>query len=165
MAKEASFDIVSKVEVQEVTNAVNQTDKELNQRFDLKGTNCSVEWDSKEIINIKAPDEMKLRNVLDILKEKFIKRNISLKSIEEGDIESALGGTVKQEIKIKQGIDKDNAKKINTLIKNSKIKVSSQLQEDQIRVMGKNIDDLQAVMKICKASDIELDLQYINFRS
>lgn len=165
MAKEASFDIVSKVEVQEVTNAVNQTDKELNQRFDLKGTNCSVEWDGKELINIKAPDEMKLRNVYTILQEKFVKRNISLKSIEEGDIEAALGGTVKQEIKIKQGIDKDNAKKINTLIKNSKLKVSSQLQEDQIRVMGKNIDDLQAVMKVLKASDIELDLQYINFRS
>jgi uncharacterized protein YajQ (UPF0234 family) len=164
MAKDASFDIVSKVDLQEVTNAVNQTEKELNQRFDLKGTNCKVEWDNKDIINLKAPDELKLKNVYTILQEKFIKRNISPKSLEAGKIEHGLGGSVKQEIKIRQGIDKEYAKKINNLIKGTKLKVNSQIQDDQLRVTGKNIDDLQEIMKILKAEELDIDLQFINYR-
>lgn len=164
MAKDASFDIVSKVDLQEVTNAVQQTEKELNQRFDLKGTNCKIEWDNKDLINIKAPDEMKLKNVVIILQEKFVKRSISPKSLDLGKIEPALGGTVKQEIKIRQGIDKEYAKKINTLIKNTKMKVNSQIQDDQLRVTGKNIDDLQQVMKVIKAAELDIELQFINYR-
>jgi uncharacterized protein YajQ (UPF0234 family) len=164
MAKDASFDIVSKVDLQEVANAMQQTEKELNQRFDLKDSNCKVEWDHNDIINVKAPDDMKLRNVVTILQEKFIKRNISAKSLELGKIEPGLGGTVKQEIKIRQGIDKDYAKKINNLIKNTKLKVNSQIQDDQLRVTGKNIDDLQQVMKVIKAADLDIDLQFLNYR-
>ena len=165
MAKEASFDIVSKVEIQEVSNAVNQTEKELSQRFDLKGTNCTIEWDSKDLIKLNAPDEMKLKNVYDILQEKLLKRNISLKSLKAEKIEMALGGKVKQEIKVIQGIDKDYAKKINGIIKATKLKVNSQIQDDQLRVTSKNIDDLQELMKKLKAEELDIDLQFINFRS
>lgn len=165
MAKDATFDIVSKVELQEVTNAVNQTNKELSQRFDLKGTNCNIEWNNEDKINITAPDDMKLRNVFDILQEKMIKRSISVKSLEQGKIEHALGGAVKQEVTIRQGIDKEYAKKINTLIKNTKLKVNSQIQEDQLRVTGKNIDDLQNIISMLKSADLDIDLQYLNFRS
>jgi len=165
MAKDASMDVVSKVDLQEVKNAINQVEKELVQRFDLKGTGCKIEWDGEAIVNLTAPDDMKLKNVFTILQEKLIKRGISIKSLEEGKVEHALGGAVKQEVTIKQGIDKDNAKKINTIIKNTKLKVNSQIQDDQLRVSGKNIDDLQEIMKLLKASNIDLDLQFINFRS
>lgn len=165
MAKDASLDIVSKVDLQEVSNAVNQAEKELNQRFDLKDSHCKIEWNNEDTINVTAPDDLKLRNVVTIIKEKFIKRNISSKSIESGKIENALGGNYKQELKIRQGIDKDYAKKINTIIKNSKLKANSQIQEDQIRVTSKNIDDLQEIMKILKSADLDIDLQFINFRS
>jgi len=164
MAKEFSFDIVSKVDLQEVNNAVNQTVKEISQRFDLKGTNSTVEWDSENLIKINAPDETKLKNIYAILQEKFIKRGLSLKSLDAGKIENALGGNVKQEIKIKQGIDKELGKKINNLIKSSKIKVNSQIQDDQIRVSGKDKDDLQNVIKLLKSQDFDIDLQFINYR-
>ncbi len=164
MAKDESFDIVSKVDLQEVANAVQQTIKEINQRFDLKGSNCKIEWDNNDLINLTAPDDMKLRNVAAILQEKFIKRDISPKSLDMGKVEPALGGNVKQEIKIRQGIDKEYAKKINTLIKNTKLKVNSQIQEDQIRVSGKNRDDLQEVIKLLKGSELDIDLQFINYR-
>ncbi|MFN8672649.1 MAG: YajQ family cyclic di-GMP-binding protein [Candidatus Sericytochromatia bacterium] len=165
MAKDASMDVVSKVDLQEVKNAVNQVEKELVQRFDLKGTGCKIEWDGEALVNLTAPDDMKLKNVFTILQEKLIKRGISIKSLEEGKVEHALGGAVKQQITIKQGIDKDNAKKINTIIKNTKLKVNSQIQDDQLRVSGKNIDDLQEIIKLLKESNIDLDLQFINFRS
>lgn len=164
MAKEFSFDIVSKVDLQEVNNAVNQVTKEIIQRFDLKGTNSTVEWDGEGLIKINAPDETKLKNIYAILQEKFIKRSISLKSLEAGKIESALGGNVKQEVKIIQGIDKEWAKKINNLIKSSKIKVNSQIQDEQIRITGKDKDDLQNVIKLLKSQDFEIDLQFINYR-
>lgn len=164
MAKDASFDIVSKVDLQEVSNAVNQAVKELNQRFDLKDANCTIDWNNEDTIALNAPDDMKLRNVLTILQEKFIKRNLSIKSMDIGKTEHALGSRIKQEIKIKQGIDKDYAKKINTIIKNSKLKVNSQIQEDQIRVSAKSIDDLQSIIKLLKAEDLDIDLQFINYR-
>lgn len=164
MAKDASFDIVSKVDLQEVSNAVNQAVKEISQRFDLKDSNCEIEWNNEDTINLTAPDDLKLRNIFTIVQEKFIKRNISSKAMDAGKIEHALGGRVKQEIKLIQGIDKDYAKKINTIIKNSKLKVNSQIQEDQLRVSAKNIDDLQAIMKILRAEDLDIDLQFINYR-
>lgn len=165
MAKDASLDVVSKVDLQEVSNAVNQADKEINQRFDLKGTGCEIEWNNEDTINVTAPDDMKIRNVVAIIKEKFIKRNISSKAIEEGKIEHALGNKVKQELKLRQGIDKDYAKKINKMIKETKLKVNSQIQEDELRLSSKNIDDLQEVIKMLKAADLDIDLQFINFRS
>jgi hypothetical protein len=164
MAKEFSFDIVSKVDLQEVDNAVNQVIKEINQRFDLKGTNSTIEWDRKENIKINAPDETKLKNIYAILQEKFVKRNISLKSLKPNKIENSLGGNVKQEIKIVQGIDKELAKKIITIIKSSKIKVNSQIQDEQIRVSGKDKDDLQSVIKLLKGQDFDVDLQFVNYR-
>lgn len=163
LSKEASFDIVSKVDMQEATNAVHQAQKEIEQRFDLKGSGASVELE-KETLVLKAPDEMKLKNVLDVVEAKFIKRNISLKSLDYGKIESALGGNVKQNVTLKQGIDKDQAKKIINLIKETKLKVQAQIQEDQIRVTGKSRDDLQAVIAKLKAADLELDLQFSNYR-
>ena len=165
MAKDASLDIVSKVDLQEVSNAVNQAEKEINQRFDLKDANCQIEWNNEDTINVTAPDDLKLRNVVTIIKEKFIKRNISSKAIDAGKIEPALGGKMKQELKLRQGIDKEYAKKINTIIKGTKLKVNSQIQDDELRVTSKNIDDLQQLMKILKAEDLDIDLQFINFRS
>jgi hypothetical protein len=163
MSKEASFDIVSKVDMQEVTNAVNQAQKEIEQRFDLKGTGSEVNLE-KETIALKAADEMKLKNILDIVESKLVKRNVPIKNLDYGKVESALGGTVKQVVTLKQGIDKDQAKKIINLIKETKLKVQPQIQEDQIRVTGKNRDDLQAIIAKLKGADLDLDLQFINYR-
>src|SRR5690554_816224 len=118
MAKDNSFDIVSQVDIQEVDNAINQSMKEISQRFDLKGTDTTVERGDLQIV-INAPDELKLKNVVDILQTKLTQRKVSLKALEYGKIEHALGGRAKQTIKLQQGIDKDQAKKITTLIKNS----------------------------------------------
>ena len=163
MAKESSFDVVSKVDMQEATNAIHQAQKEIENRFDLKGTNSEVALE-KETIVLKAPDEMKLKNILDIVEAKLIKREISLKMLDYGKIESSLGGNVKQVVTLKQGISKENAKKLIGLIKDSKIKVQAQIQDDQLRVVGKDKDDLQAVIKLLKGADLELDLQFLNYR-
>jgi len=163
MATDPSFDVVSKVDMQEVTNAINQAQKEIEQRFDLKGTGCEITLE-KETIAIKASDEMKLKNVLEIVENKLVKRNVPIKNLEHGKIESALGGAVKQVVTLKQGIDKDQAKKIINAIKETKLKVQPQIQEDQVRVTGKNRDDLQAVIQKLKTSDFDLDLQFLNFR-
>lgn len=163
MSKDSSFDIVSEVDMQEATNAVHQAQKEIEQRFDLKGTGCELTLE-KETISMKAPDEMKLQNILDIVQSKLAKRGISLKALEYGKIESALGGSVRQVVTLKQGISKEDAKKIIGMIKEAKIKVQPQIQEDQIRVAGKNKDDLQAVIKLLNSADLDLDLQFINYR-
>jgi uncharacterized protein YajQ (UPF0234 family) len=163
VSKEATFDIVSKVDMQEATNAIHQAQKEIEQRFDLKGTGADVQLE-KEIIVLKAPDDMKLKNILDIVESKLVKRNISLKSLDYGRIDSALGGAVKQNVTLKQGISKEHAKAITALIKNSKMKVQSQVQDDQIRVSAKSRDDLQAIIKLLKDAELELDLQFINYR-
>jgi uncharacterized protein YajQ (UPF0234 family) len=163
MATDSSFDIVSKVDMQEVTNAVHQAQKELEQRFDLKGTGSELTLE-KETVTLKAPDEMKLKNVLDVLESKLVKRNISLKYLDYGNIESALGGAVKQVVTLKQGISKENAKKITNLIKEKKLKVNTQIQDDQLRVVGKNRDDLQAIIQLLKTADLDIDLQFLNYR-
>lgn len=163
MSKESSFDVVSKVDMQEATNAIHQAQKEIENRFDLKGSGSEVELE-KETITLKAPDEMKLKNVLDIVESKLVKREISLKSLDYGKIESSLGGNVKQVVTLKQGISKENAKKITGLIKDSKIKVQAQIQDDQVRVVGKSKDDLQAIIALLKKADLDLDLQFLNFR-
>jgi hypothetical protein len=163
VSKESSFDVVSKVDMQEATNAIHQAQKEIENRFDLKGSGSEVLLE-KETITLKAPDEMKLKNVLDIVEGKLVKREISLKSLDYGKVESSLGGNVKQVVTLKQGISKENAKKITTLIKDSKIKVQAQIQDDQVRVVGKSKDDLQAVIALLKKADLDLDLQFLNFR-
>ena len=163
MAKEASFDIVSKIDMAAMTDAVHQANKEIETRFDLKGTGCELALE-KETLTVKAPDDLKLKNVVDILENRMIKRNLSLKALDRGKIEAGLGGTMKQTIQIRQGIDKDRAKKITGIIKDKKLKVQAQIQDDQIRVSGKSKDDLQDVIAALKAAELDIDLQYINYR-
>lgn len=163
MAKEASFDIVSKVEMQEVTNAVHLTEKEFENRFDFKGSKCSIEQKGEEVVVI-GDDEYKLNAVVDIFESKLVKRGISLKFLDRGKLEPASGGTVRQSIRIKQGISQDHAKHIVKLIKDSKIKVQASIQGDQVRVAGKSRDDLQEVIALLKGADLPVDLQFTNYR-
>ena len=165
MAKEPSFDIVSEVDMQEVNNAINQTVKEITQRFDFKGTKSVVEVENGNSIKIVTEDDTRMRNIVDILQSKFIKRGVSIKNLEYGKVESAAGGMVRQSIRIKQGIEADVAKKITKDIKETKLKVQTQLQDDQVRVSGKKIDDLQAVIAFLKEKDYGVELQFSNFRS
>lgn len=164
MAKEPSFDVVSEVDMQEVNNAVNQTVKEITQRFDFKGSKSVVEIEGGSI-KVVTEDDTRLRNIVDILQSKFIKRGVAIKNLEYGKVEPAAGGMVRQMIKIKQGIEADVAKKIMKDIKTLKVKVQAQLQEDQVRVSGKKIDDLQAVIAFLKEQDYGVALQFSNFRS
>lgn len=163
MSNENSFDIVSKLDLQEMNNAINQAEKEIATRFDFKGSKSSISLEKEELV-VVSDDDFKLQNVLDILQSKMAKRGISLKNLEYGKVEPAAGSTVRQRIKLKQGVDQDNAKKINVLIRDSKLKVKSQIQGDQIRVTGKSKDDLQQVMTLLRKADLSLDLQFINFR-
>ncbi len=162
-SKDPSFDIVSQVNMAEVDNAVNQADKEISQRFDFKGSNTTIER-KEETIVIVTSDDFKLQNVVDILQTKLTKREVPLKSLEYGKVESSLGGRVKQEIKVRVGIDKDQAKVLTTLIKDSKIKVQAAIQGDSIRVTGKNKDDLQAVISLIRGADLPFNTQFTNYR-
>lgn len=163
MAKDASFDIVSKVDMQEVDNAVNQSKKEIAQRFDFRGSKSEITADNDEV-KILADDDYKLKSVIDILQSKLFKRGISIKNLEYGKIEDASQGMVRQIIKIKQGIDTELAKKIVKDIKVTKTKVQTQIMDDQIRVSGKNRDDLQEVISFIKEQNYDLDLQFTNYR-
>jgi cyclic-di-GMP-binding protein len=159
-----SFDIVSKVDMQEVDNAVNQTVKEISQRYDFKGSKSEVTLE-KDSIKVLADDDFRLKAIIDILQSKFVKRNISPKALQYGKAEQASGSMVRQIITLQMGISKEKAKEIGTVIKESKLKVQSQIQDDQVRVTGKNIDDLQEVIKILKSKDLDIDMQFVNFRS
>jgi hypothetical protein len=161
----ASFDVVSEVDLQEVDNAVNQAQKEMGQRYDFKGSKSKLEWDKKGLITITADDDYKLTAVTDIMQNKLVKRAISLKSLDYGNIEEISGSLKKQVVTVKQGIEKEKAKEIVKLIKNMKIKVQAQIQEDKVRVTGKKLDDLQAVIAELKGKDLGLDLQFENMRS
>lgn len=163
MSSENSFDIVSKLDFQELNNAINQAEKEIATRFDFKNSKSKIELDKEELV-VLSDDEFKLQNVLDILQSKMAKRGISLKNLEYGKVEPAASSAVRQRIKVKQGIDQDNSKKINVLIRDSKLKVKSQIQGDQIRVTGKSKDDLQQVMQLLRKADLPLELQFVNFR-
>ncbi|WP_151735063.1 YajQ family cyclic di-GMP-binding protein [Paenibacillus tengchongensis] len=163
MASESSFDIVSKMDMQELTNAVNQTEKEIANRFDFKNSKSSLKLE-KDALIIASEDEYKLNAVIDILQSKMVKRGITLKNLDFGKIEPAASGTVRQRLGLKQGIDQDNAKKINILIRDSKLKVKSQIQGDQIRVTGKSRDDLQQIIQLLRNADLPLDLQFNNFK-
>ncbi|GFO63004.1 YajQ family cyclic di-GMP-binding protein [Geomonas paludis] len=159
-----SFDIVSKVDMQEVDNAINQTVKEIGQRYDFKGSKSEVTLE-KESIKVLSEDDFKLKAVIDILQSKFVKRNISPKALQYGKVEQASGSMVRQIITLQVGISKEKAKEIGAVIKETKLKVQSQIQDDQIRVTGKNIDDLQEVIRILKGKDLDIDMQFVNFRS
>lgn len=163
MAADNSFDIVSKVDMQEVNNAINQAQKEIDTRFDFKNSKSSITLDKEEIA-LASDDEFKLQNVLDIVQSKLTKRGISIKNLEYGKVEPASGATVRQKIKLKQGISQEIAKKINVIIKDTKLKVQSQIQGDQIRVTGKSRDDLQRVIQLLKGAELDIELQFINFR-
>ncbi|ARV44756.1 YajQ family cyclic di-GMP-binding protein [Bacillus inaquosorum] len=163
MAKESSFDIVSKVELPEVQNAIQIALKEISTRYDFKGSKSDISLDKEELVLV-SDDEFKLSQLKDVLVSKLIKRNVPTKNIDYGKVENASGGTVRQRAKLVQGIDKDNAKKINTIIKNSGLKVKSQVQDDQVRVTGKNKDDLQQVITAVRGADLPIDVQFINFR-
>lgn len=151
--------------MQEVSNAVNQTVKEITQRFDFKGSKSTVEIENGNAIKIVTEDDTRMRNIVDILQSKFIKRGVAIKNLEYGKVEPAAGGMVRQSIRIRQGIEADIAKKITKDIKNLKVKVQAQLQDDQVRVSGKKIDDLQAVIAFLKGQDYGIELQFSNFRS
>ena len=158
-----SFDVVSQVDPQEVDNAINQTRKEVGQRYDFKGTKTSLEVD-KESIHIVSDDDFKVKAVVDVLQSKIVRRGISLKALVYGKIEPAAGGLAKQTITIQQGIDADHARQIVKLVKDTKLKVQVQIQADQLRVSGKKRDDLQAVIQLLKAQELDLPLQFSNFR-
>ncbi|MBP1961038.1 YajQ family cyclic di-GMP-binding protein [Paenibacillus aceris] len=163
MSSESSFDIVSKVDMQELNNAIQQAEKEILTRFDFKGSKSSIKLDKDQLV-VTSDDEFKLQNVLDILHAKMTKRGISIKNLDYSKVEPAAGSTVRQKISMKQGVDQENSKKINILIRDSKLKVKTQVQGDQIRVTGKSRDDLQAVIALLRKADIPLDLQFVNLK-
>ncbi|WP_243369863.1 YajQ family cyclic di-GMP-binding protein [Geotalea sp. SG265] len=158
-----SFDIVSKVDMQEVDNAVNQAVKEISQRYDFKGSKSEVTLE-KDAVKVLTEDDFRLKAIVDILQSKFIKRGISPKALQYGKVENASGSMVRQMITIQQGVSKEKGKEINNVIKETKLKVQSQIQDDQVRVTGKNIDDLQQIIQLLKGKDLGIDLQFVNFR-
>ena len=166
MAKDASFDIVSDFDKQELSNAIDQVRRELTTRFDLKDSNSDIKVEEDKAILIITNDEMKLKNIYDILQSKLVKRNLSLKILDPQKIENALGGNVKQEIKLKKGLTAEMAKKITGIIKDTKLKVQASIQGDSVRVSGKSRDDLQDVIKTMRAQEdnIDVPLQYTNYR-
>ncbi|HMQ69638.1 MAG TPA: YajQ family cyclic di-GMP-binding protein [Ignavibacteria bacterium] len=165
MANQFSFDIVSEVDYQEVDNAINQALKEILQRYDFKGSKSDITLNKKEhTINTASDNDYKLKSVIDILQNKMIKRGISIKALKYGNIEPASGNTVRQEIKLQQGIEKEDAKKVVKMIKDSKLKVQASIQDEQVRVTGKDKDDLQNVMKLLKDSELDFAFQFTNYR-
>jgi len=163
MAKENSFDIVSKTDYAEVTNAINQTTKEVSQRFDFKGSKATVVLQDKDLL-MTAEDDTKLRNMDDILQGKLVKRGISLKALDYQTVEPAAGGTVRQVVKIQQGIPTDKAKEVVKYIKEAKLKVQSSIQGETVRVSGKDRDTLQDVMARLKEKDFGIDMKFDNYR-
>ncbi len=162
-----SFDIVNEVNYQEIDNAVNQTAKEIATRFDFRGGHSSIDFDKVEKkIKINADDELKLRSIHQLLELRLVKRGIDLRLVDYGKEEAASGNVIRQELTMKNGIDKEEAKKITRIIKDSKIKVQAQVQDEQIRVTAKKIDDLQATIALLKgSSELGLPLQFTNMRS
>ena len=164
MPADNSFDIVCKVDMQEVTNAVDQTRREVDTRYDLKGSKNEIKLEKTDLI-ITSADEMKLKAVVDILQSKLHKRGVPLKALTYGTVEPAAGSTFRQKIGLQQGIPVDKAKEIVRLIKDTKLKVQASIQEDQVRVSGKNKDDLQKVITLCREKDLGIALQFTNYRS
>jgi cyclic-di-GMP-binding protein len=165
MAADNSFDIVSKVDIQEVKNAIDQASKEVNARFDLKNTNSSIKLEGDDTLQLASSDEYKLNAVTEILQQKLIKRGISLKSLTYEKIEPATGNSVRQKIKLTQGIASEKAKEIVRVIKDSKKKVQASIQGDTVRITGKDRDTLQEAIALLKGHDFKIDMQFTNFRT
>jgi cyclic-di-GMP-binding protein len=164
MAKENTFDIVSKTDYAELSNALNQTEKEISQRFDFKGSKAKVELQAKDLI-MTAEDDTRLRNMNDILQSKLLKRGISLKALDYQTVEPAAGGTVRQLVKVQQGIPIEKAKEVVKYIKDNKYKVQASIQGETVRVAGKDRDTLQEVIAALKGHDFGIDMTFDNFRS
>lgn len=164
MAAENSFDIVSKINMSEVTNAVTQAMKEIGQRFDFKGSKSAI-TEEKDALVVVSDDEFKLKSVIDILQGKLVKRGVPIKNLSFGKMEAALAGTVRQRLALQQGIPSDKAKEIVKAIKDSKIKVQASIQAEQVRVSGKSRDDLQSVIQLLKGREFGIELQFDNYRS
>jgi uncharacterized protein YajQ (UPF0234 family) len=163
MASEFSFDIVSKADPQEVKNSVDQAAREIETRFDFRNSNCEIKHD-KDTLTLLADDESRLSALVDVLQSKLIKRGIDIRFLEYGKLEEASKGTVRQVVTIKNGLPTETAKTITKLIKDKGLKVTTQIQDQQVRVTSKSKDDLQSVMALLKGSDIEIPLQYTNYR-
>jgi len=165
MADEHSFDIASKIDLQEVLNAEQQATKEISQRFDFKGSKSSIELNKeKHEITLVSDDELKLKTVIDILQTKLVKRGISLKALQYGKIEQASGNSVRQIVTLQQGIPVEKSKEIVKIIKDTKMKVQAEIQKDQVRVKAKKIDDLQALIALLRGKDLGIHIDCINFR-
>ncbi len=164
MASESSFDVVSRVDRQELDNALNQTRKEIENRFDFKHSKTSIEFDGDKKITLVSDDELKMRNVVDIFQSKAVRRGLDIKAFEFGTLEPAAGGTVRQVVTIRSGIPKEQSKPLLAHIKALRLKVTAQYQDDQIRVSGKNKDDLQKVIAALRSMEFELPLQFVNYR-
>ena len=165
MAQQNTFDIVSKIEHTEVVNAINQALKEVQTRFDFKGSKSNIETEGEEAIILTSDDDYKLKALDDILQTKFVKRGVPLKGLTYGKVEQALGGTVRQRITLQQGIPQEKAKEIVKLIKDAKLKVQASIQSDLVRVAGKDRDTLQEVITALRGHDFGIDMQFTNYRS
>ena len=165
MAQENSFDIVSKVDMQEVRNALDQAVKEIRQRFDLKNSNSEVTLESEESIQLASANEYNLEAVKDILSQKLVKRGISLKNLTYGKLEPATGQSVRQKISLQQGIPIEKAKEIVRMVKDSKKKAQATIQGDTVRISSKDRDELQSIIALLRAKDMGVDLQFTNYRS
>ncbi len=164
MAKDQfSFDVVSEVDQHEVKNALDQATREIQTRFDFKGTGTGMSMD-EDLIEVRSSTENRLKAAVEVLKEKFVRRSISLKALKEGPVLPAAKGTVRQSVHINRGISEDKARELTKFIKASGIKVQTQVQGDQLRVTGKKKDDLQAVIKALKEEDFDIPLQFTNYR-
>ena len=165
MADEHSFDIASKVDLQEVLNAVQQATKEISQRFDFKGSKSSIDLNKdKHEITLVSDDELKLKTVVDILQTKLVKRGVSLKALQYGKVDAAAGNTVRQIVTLQQGIPIEKAKEIVKLIKDTKMKVQAEIQKDQVRVKAKKIDDLQTLIALLREKDLGIHIDFLNYR-
>ncbi len=162
----ATFDIVSEIDMMEVENSVNQTEKEIAQRFDFRGGKSSIELDKVgKKIKIMADDDMKLRSIHQILSSKMAKRNLDLRSLKYGKEEAASGNTIRQTIEIKAAMEKEEAKEVTKAIKEAKLKVQVEIQGDQVRVISKSIDELQATIAMLKGKELKFPIQFINMRA
>ena len=165
MAQDNSFDIVSKVDLQEVRNAIDQAMKEIRQRFDLKDTHSEVKLEGADAIQLASANEYKLEAVKDILAQKLVKRGVSLKNLTYGKVEPAMGQSVRQKINLQQGIPAEKAKEIVRLVKDSKKKAQASIQGDTVRVFSKDRDELQAIIAMLRARDMGLELTFTNYRT
>ncbi len=164
MASDCSFDVVSEVNMQEVDNAVNQTHKEISQRYDFKGSKAAITLENEEI-KLIADSDFQIKSLVDILQSKAFKRGIALRAFDYGKIEPASGGLVRQTVRIQRGISKEKGREVVSAVKELKLKVQAQIMDDQVRVSGKNRDDLQSVIQALKSHDFGIELQFTNFRS